>query len=268
MRQNRSLENDIDLDTVYRAAHLQVFGTDPGSVGLQRQEHELKRAAKKLKLKPEQFILVAMAGHAMTWPDQAFTLTHLLRMAPKRVRVWVDACRTTYGSLDVVALDKITGRQDSAYDLKRRMLRCEKIAGHWIIQFKLENEGTPFEPFFEAEQLNLDSSWLAIEPHYESRILDRSRRLCGRQGVNELLYEVAGAFKQMKRRPKIALASFHARETIMAEAVDSVLYKYRLSADDLLLKQDTVTDPLKMWYWIGLAIQHREVFQVYTSREK
>jgi hypothetical protein len=259
--------DEPDLDMAYRASYIQVFGEDPGSSGVDRFANALRAASTKLKMTPEQFIFVSMVGHSMTWPDVWFTPNRLGQPATAaKVRVWAEACRSTYGSLSPKYTDRITGRNDADYDLRARMLRSELLAGRWIIKFKQQNEGAPYFPFFDANEQELDANWLAIEPHYETYVHKAARQLHLREGVYEARADVLEAFKRMKRRPVIAALNFQARESIVAEAVGQALYDYRIGPDDLLVSTDVVVDALQLWYWLALAVQHIGVFNNYHEQ--
>lgn len=259
--------DEPDLDMAYRASYMQVFGEDPGSGGVDRFTLAIRAACSKLRMTPEQFIFVSMVGHAMTWPDMRFTANRLGQPATaSKVKVWAEACRSTYGSLSPKYTDRITGRDDADFDLKARMLRCELLAGRWIIKYKQHGEGVPYLPFFQANEQELDANWLAIEPHYEVYVHKTARQLHLREGVYAARSDVTEAFKRMKRRPVVAAINFQAREAVMSEAIGQVLYDYRIEPDDLLVNNDVIVDALQLWYWLALAVQHVGLLNNYREQ--
>jgi hypothetical protein len=256
----RSAEHDADardIEAIYAERYRHVFGTDPvGRVG-QHQEKVLALARQARSSVP-MFMLVVMFAHLQAWPDQTFTPGLLVdNRALARVRMYGEAARAQYACFDIYALSRLArDRSYEYYDLRRRMLESEVLAGNWIVRFKLTEAGPPFEPMFQALEESLDPNWLAIEPHYEEALRNVSA------SPPSARHAVVQVLARLKKHKHQAISNFRAREDMMPQAVKTVLHEFGRETGDLEIGNQPVTDPLRFWGRIGLALQHLECLRL------
>lgn len=227
-----------------------------GYVGIHTEK--LSTLAERAKVSIPMFILISMYGHAQVY-NGAFSPSMLVdNRALNRVHVYAEACRAKYGSVSVSSFDKITHDDLEGYDLEGRMLRSEILAGSWIIEWKMENEGAPYDALFIHNEEKLDPNWLAIEPRYEP-VLKAFAEGVERPVQSETTRHLAVmAYRRMKKYKHQAVGNFRARERIMVQALKTVLEKQDYSITDFEARTQPVTDPLLFWNRLAAALQHLE----------
>ena len=252
-------EAERDLPAFYAQTYAQVFGCPPaGSIGWDGPK--LIELAEEAGCSAKMFIFTCMFGHLQQreGPHDFFTPGQLVDgRALQRVNTYAKACRTKYAAFNVNAIDQLAKTHNAACDLNARMLRSEIKAGRWIIRFKLRHDGAPYAPALEALEDELDPDWLAIEPHYTETLLAYSRREDdgSHQRTRNAALERYGRIKKHRHE---ALASFLARERAMPEAIDLVLAEISYAPQDFEIRDPPVTETLRFWYRLALAIQHME----------
>ncbi len=249
------------LDAVYQSTYRLVYGANPNhSVG--HITDRLLAMARKLKLSAANYILINMVGFSLTWPEKEFRPSNLVdNRALFRAKTYAEACRKKFGTIDVEALDHLTGQNNADFLLPARMLETELRIGRWIIDWKLDNEGPPYMPLFDALETDLDVNWLAIEKRYEDRLRDYTKR----PGATSNSHDIADKVRVLKRRKNECYANFSARQHIMPTAVNTVLAEYGFTSDDFERQRTPVTDPLLFWHRLALAIQHLECLKLIKS---
>lgn len=137
------------------------------------------------------------------------------------------------------------------------MLESEVLAGRWTINFKLESEGPPYPAIFEELEKDLDPNWLAVEPHYAEVIEAYSRResLASNSDTKHAILDVYARLKSHKHE---AIGNFRAREKAMPKAIKTVLGEIEYTPRDFEIREEPITDPLRFWQRLGLAVQHME----------
>lgn len=184
-------------------------------------------------------------------------------------------CIRQFGTFNVESLDKLTEADCAANDLSRRMLDSEIMAGSFIIGWKQNNKGWPWEALFKEHESDLDVDWLAIDPHYNDFNQPKKTRKVMREDgeiVEERIpvkdqpmtkdqrsvrYAVNQRTGILKRRKLMALGVFNTREHVMPIAIRRVLSRWHMEPDDFEIRYEAENSrPLMIWYWLALAIQH------------
>jgi hypothetical protein len=218
----------------------------------------IKKQARQAQVTVPNYILINMVGYQLAWPDKEFTPGCLVdNRALSRVNTYADACCKRFGSVDLRSLDMLTAQDNAAYDLHERMRVAEFRVGRWIIEWKLDHEGPPYTPMFDALELELDANWLAIEPRFDPRLHDYLQRL----DATANSHDVAQTVRKLKKRTHEAYANFVARQTAMPSAVEQVLSEFGYESQDFERPNEPVTDPLLFWHRLALAMQHMEVLK-------
>jgi hypothetical protein len=251
-----------DFDEVYQTTYRQVYGSNPGS-SLGQITDRVLDLANRAKVSVPMFMLTNMVGHQLAWPDVPFKPGHLVdNRALYRVKVYAEACREKFGTLDAYALDNVTGDTTARYDIERRMVESEASVGSWIITWKLDHEGPPFEAMFDALEERLDPSWLAIETRYQPRLAELLSH-----PTSEAHHAIAKAHRSLKKRKHEAAGVFLARERALPLALKRVLGQFGYSMQDFEAEAKPVTDTLRLWHRLALAIQHIEVLKFVDGQE-
>lgn len=251
-----------DFNEVYQTTYRQVYGTNSGE-SLGRVKDRVLELANRAKVSVPMFMLTNMVGHQLTWPEVPFCPKHLVdNRALYRVKLYAKTCREKFGVLDAHALDNVTQDQTARYDIESRMLESEVLAGHWIIEWKLQNEGPPFDAMFEALEEQLDPNWLAIEARYQPRLLEVIAR-----PTSDVHHAVADAVRVLKKRKHEAQGTFLARERAMPQAILQVLGLFGYMPQDFEAQDAPVSDTLRLWHRLALAIQHIECLKYIDSQE-
>lgn len=265
-RSMKVTESERDLQATYDQTYTLVFGTNP--VGAVRNGPKVVQLAEEARCSVKMFMFTCMFGHLQqrSNPNDLFNPAMLATgLALHRVNTYANACRSKYASFNITAMDQLAhSLVNRAYDLNMRMLASEVKAGKWIIEFKLFNDGHPYDPMLRTLEDVLDPNWLAIEPRYSETLLAYSRReiedtpLKTRNKALEI-------FGRIKKHRNEALSNFLAREQAMPEAVDLVLSAFDHGPFDFQIVNKPVTDSLRFWYRLGLAIQHFECVKLLHS---
>lgn len=244
-----------NLDAIYQATYRMVYGSNPGhTLGVWFTER-MRPIARQAKVTLPQYILINMVGYQLAWPDKEFTPGCLVdNRALARVNTYAKACRERYGSLDLTSLDMLTKQDNARFDLRTRMSDTEFTVGCWIINWKLDNEGPPYTPLFDALELELDVNWLAIEPRFK----DRLEQYLGKLSATANSHDIAATVRKLKKHGHEAYANFAARQLAMPEAVERVVSEFGFTPQDFERPNDPVTDPLLFWHRLALAMQHLE----------
>ena len=248
-----------DIDAIYYEAHRQVYGNLPkDSVG--RFTDKVFRLATEAGLPVPLFILISMFGYTKTFPEKTFSARVLVDgRSLYRVQVYAEECRRRYMAVSAKLIDVFADSNLAGNDFKRLMLASEIKAGRWIIEYKLWNQGLPYDPMFDAIENELHPAWLATEPRYLAKLVAYSTRTGSQpEDRQPTRHKALDAFQRMKRYQHEAIANFRVREGIMAEAVAEVLNTYGYRGDDFEIEDKPLCDPLLFWNRLGAAMQHLE----------
>ncbi len=245
---------EADVNMLYQATYRLVYGSNPNhTVG--KYARSVFSLARKAKVTLPNYILINMVGYQLAWPEKQFVPGCLADgRALARVKTYAKACTDKFGSVDMEGLDAITGQDNAQFSLRVRMLDAEVTAGKWIIEWKLDHEGPPYEAMFDELELELDINWLAIEPRFAPRI----QRYIQKANATANSHEIADKLKILRRRRHESYANFVYRQMIMPKAVDQVLEEFGYLASDFERVNKPVTDTLQFWHRLALAIQHLE----------
>ena len=252
-RKHATAIRNPDLDSIYQSSYRQIFGSNPGH-SLNLVADKVSALAQKASVSVPMYVLTNMVGFQLAWPDMAFGPNHLVdNRALYRVRIYAETCRAKFGAFDVHTLDNVTGGDAEVFDLKQRMGRSELLAGHWIIDWKLRHEGAPFDAMFTALEPQLDPNWLAIETRYTQRMLQHTRH-----PTTADRRRITATVTRLKRRSHEARANFMAREEAMPTALKHALNEIGYAPNAFEVTDQPITDPLRLWHKLALAIQHME----------
>jgi len=246
-----------DIKAIYSAVYRQVFGEDPvGYIGIDTDR--VAALSDRAQCSVPTFMLTCMFGHKQVYSGAFAPWMLTDNRALNRVNTYGKACLEKYGEFSVNSLDKVVKDDLVGFDIEGRMLRSEIKAGHWIIEYKLENSGKPYMPMLMALENELDAGWLAIEPCYEEVIQANSRTLDRPVEKEDVRHEAILLHKRLKKHKHQAIAHFRARENALPKAVVAVLEEQGFAPGDFELKNEPVTNPLLFWNRLGTAIQHFE----------
>jgi len=258
-RGEEQAEERRDIQAIYCECYRQVFNASAiGAVG--QFEHKLFELARAARVPVESFILISMFGHSRAYPEAKFMPKTLVdNRSLNRVKVYAEECKRRYGAFSAKLLDVIADSNLDKADLQNRMLASEKMAGDWIVSYKLWHQGLPYTPMFDDIEANLDPAWLATEKHYEPVLTAYSTRTGPqekqRQAVRHQALEI---YQRLKKHKHEAIANFRAREKIMPVAVRGILANRGFGTDDFEIPDNPVNDPLLFWNRLATAIQHLE----------
>ena len=249
-----NFDPERDINALYQSTYRLVYGSNPvQTVG--KFTRAILSLSRQAEVNVANFMLISMVGHQLAWPDKEFKASHLVdNRALHRVNTYAQACKERFGVVDAAALDALTGQNNAQFGLRARMLEAEVTVGKWIIEWKLDNEGPPYEPLFYALELELDVNWLAIEPRFEPRMI----RNLDRANATANSHDIADKVRVLKKYKHESYANFVYRQMIMPEAVRQVLGEFGFQTCDFERENKPVVDALLFWHRLALALQHLE----------
>lgn len=180
------------------------------------------------------------------------------KSASKRAESYADYCRQKFGVFSVQTLNLVdTSRKIVKNSIEERMLHSEIEAGRYIVSYKLNNGGPPFEDLFSDKELSLDPYWLAIEKRYYEAVLEKhTRKPYGTRAQNFHRHDVNQVLTFLKKYIAEARLAFLIRQHIMPMAVERVLHYFGYGLKDFTAPMEPVKDPLMFWNRLGRAISY------------
>lgn len=254
-----------ELQRVYILCYLTVFGKEPSDYNMGRHREAILTNVRHAGCSLRLFLLANMMGHQLM-QKEIVTKTPLARSklfklhqltesrAVERASMYADLCQKEFGTFTLSALNTLTETNNEANDIERRLLNSEVTAGRWLVGYKIHHGWSPYELFYESEEMNLDPYWLAIDDGYKKLVLDKKPRTS--HEIKRHRYSVVQTIGFLKRHRNIAAAVFRARQEMMPQAVARVLDHYGYQADDFEVENTPITNPLELWVTLGRAIQH------------
>lgn len=249
-----SVNETEDVEALYKLCFRLVFGDEqPDSLRrIQDAEHKLILAAEQARCSMKLFIMCVMLARKQLAPGTRFYSTYLFaKGAHALVNDYRSLARDKYGTFDSESLATITGG-DELTRSRRRILDSEILAGTWIVGHKLRFSGSPTERFYAENELKLDAAWLCLEPTYYEWHDAHPPISDAIQKHRANVHRVNGWFR---KRKDVATAHFELRSQIFPAAIEEVLSRHGYKLDDFEAPE-LVTDPVKFWSRLGLAIQH------------
>ena len=247
------------LQALYARCYQTIFETQPRDRIDRRPESSaqvLDDACQETGCSLRMFMLSAMLAHRETMPQLTFYANMLMGpAAKKRAMLYRGACAKLFGTFDLTALNNLTQRAPTA-GVDARLLNSEILAGEWIVGYKLRFSGSYGAPFYAARELSLDPYWLAIEPSYLNLVLVPTRDT--RTDMPELdlhRFNVCQTIHALKRNKAQARDLFNRRAEAAPEALRRVLGHFGFKVDDFHTHSLEVTDMLKCWGQLALAIK-------------
>lgn len=249
-----AVQESDDADALYKLCFRLVFGDEqPDSLRrFQDAEHKLILAAETARCSMKLFIMCVMLARKQLAPGTRFYASYLFaKGAPVLVNDYRSMAREKYGTFDSESLATLTGG-DELTRAKSKILNSEVLAGMWIIGHKLRFSGSPTDKFFAENELKLDASWLCLEPSYYVWHDAHPPVSPAIQKHRAEVHRINGWFR---KRKDVATAHFELRSKMFHQALMEVLDKQGYTTDDFEAPE-IVTDAVKFWSRLGLAIQH------------
>ena len=244
-----------DVQADYALCHFTVYGQEPHDhIGrVENAKERLAEISEELGCSKSLFMLAVMTAAHVSNPDRAFFANMLFGpSAVTRFESYREQCRIRFGQFDFQALELAKPSH-----IRGKFLASEIIFGEFVVDSIIYCEGAvPFERLFLIREIAFDPFWLAVEesyvdsvlkPHLEGKI-EKTREA---NKVRSLALQSRRSLLKNKSRARTV---FSLRASIMKEATEAVLRKYRLGSSDLLFKSP-VTEPLTYWVSLGLAVR-------------
>ena len=253
-----------DYMEMFNVCHEKIFGkrsayTSPFH-GICDSDTKLENMAKESRCSVKTFITCAMMGFQFSNPSRVFYPKFLFgKSARQRIDMYREEVIRRFGSFDADSMDDFIYGERSG-DTEQKILSSEILTGRWIIGYKMRFSGDPFMEFLRQNEFNLSPIWLAVETRYVPVFEKHLKNPSKSEMLQKHRHAVARIVKAMKtskgRKWTRARYLFKCRECILPKAVDSVLGYLRLKPSDFEIENKPITDPIRMWWRLGLAIQH------------
>jgi hypothetical protein len=255
-----TVEETEDVEALYKLCYRLVFG-DEQPDSLRRfpdAEHRLILAAEQARCSMKLFIMCVMLSRKQLAPGTRFFASYLFaKGAPTLVNDYRTLAREKYGTFDSESLATLTGG-DELTRAKTRLLNSEVLAGMWIIGHKMRFSGSPTDKFYAENELKLDSAWLCLEPTYYAWHDAHPPISDAIQKHRANVHRTNGWFR---KRKDVATAYFDLRSKMFPRALTEVLDRFGYRLDDFEAPE-VVTDAVKFWSRLGLALQHMNCLNV------
>lgn len=253
--------NRSNVEDLYRRCYYTVFGQRwPQNSSLGKDWKAIILNAKAANVSLNTFIATIMAAYKLTHPDQPFYVNNLTaESSVNKVGRYSRLLKEKYGHDGIDALGMFT--QSETPRIEEQVLLSETLAGKWIVGCKLTGQGSAVSSMFQRNELKFDPHWLAIEPVYIETIL---KPHVEKPDVNESAAikahreRVLSTHSMLKKRKSLARTVFSARSQIMPSALKSVLRSVGHLPENFLHADAVVTNALKFWNVLGLAVQQWE----------
>lgn len=247
-----ALEDPVEVryfQSLFEMCHTQVYGKASG-LSVSQLAKKVCQLASKAKCSVRLYVLTNMLGYQLAWPEEDFKPSALADgRAYWRVATYCAVCVERYGSVTEGSLSTLLKSDVTAYSPYAHMEESEFTVATKLIDYRLRNDGAPYDAVLTAVENEVWPEWLAVEPRYYQRFTA--------QPVGGL-FAAREAHGRMKKHKHIAIGYFRAREAVLPHVLKKVLNHYGYDASDFERKPTPVTDVLLFWTRLGLAIQHYE----------
>jgi hypothetical protein len=253
--------NRSNVEDLYRRCYFTVYGHKwPESSNLGKEWKNIVLNAKAANVSLNTFIGTVLAAYKITHPDAPFYVNNLTaESSVKKVSRYSRLLKERYGHDGIDALGMFTNSE--APRIEEQMLLSETLAGKWIMGCKLTGQTGAMTSLFQRNELKFDPHWLAIEPVYIETVL---KPHVEKPDVHESAVikahreRVLSTHSMLKKRKSLARTVFSARSQIMPSALKSVLKSVGHTPENFLHADKPVTNALKFWNVLGLAVQQWE----------
>ena len=256
------------LQRIYSDCYASVFHRNPtDNVSLYKQK--IVASARAVPCSLRMFILANMVAHEVH-EKEIINHTEKLRAATfrvklltgdfavKRAQTYQELCRNRYGTFTLKSLDVLCNEDRPAGDAL--MERNETAVGLWVVRHRIYRSLPPDETslaLYEDIEFNLEPEWLALEENYERLVFSPYlKNKTGSEALQQHRFNVSQVLGHYKKHPALAREAWLSRQTILPQAVASVLSRFSYRPEDFLYPRDPVTDIMAFWRELGLVIRH------------
>lgn len=244
----------------YRRCYYAVFdGKWPESSHLGKEWRKVVENATAAKLSINSFIAITMSAWKLTHPKSPFYASNLLAVSSvNKAAKHAEMLKERYGHTGLEALGLFIDA--STPQIEEQMLHSEIIAGQWIIGCKLNRDMPAIQSLLTQRELALDAHWLATENRYVEDILKPHVQNPGNESsaIRAHRERVLSTHGMLKHNRDLARTIFAVRSQVMPDAMSSVLKGVGHAPDHFVVTDEPVTDALKFWNTVALAVQHWE----------
>jgi hypothetical protein len=252
--------NRSNVEDLFRRCYYTVFGSKwPASSNLGQEWPKIVENAKAAEVSLNTYIATVMAAYQITHPRQPFHVNNLTAESSiLKVSRYSKMLRQRYGHDGMDALGLFI--ESETPQIEQQLLLSETIAGKWIIGWKMTHEGSALQSLYKHQELALDPHWLAIEPTYLETVLKphMTSTVNESTAIKAHRERVLSTHSMLKKQKTLARTVFSARSQIMPAAVKSVLRNVGHLPENFTHVNRTVTDALKFWNVLALAVVHWE----------
>jgi hypothetical protein len=243
----------VDIFKLYSRCYSSVF---PGERAdnlsrIQDAKRKLESLAKEAGCSLELYIMACMTAHASVGGRRFYANQLFSKGTPRLVRECRHAAIRRHGVSDAAAIADIFGVENRFEKLKQKILDTEKLVGLWLVGYKRKHAGRPHDGLYFRREAALEPAWLAFEPTYAEWLRhdppSGAVLLEHRQKVKEIQAWV-------EPRSDVLAAVQKVRQDAFIHTVHEVVSQFGFDLTSFMA-QNPVTDIVKFWGRLGLAIQ-------------
>lgn len=253
---------NYDLQATYALCHLTVYGKEPHDhIGrVENASQRLIDITEELGCSIQLFIMSVMSAACASGPERPFFANMLFGpSALARFESYREECRIKFGNFDFKSLELT-----HPSPIRKRFLHSEQLFGSFIIDTLINQEGdVSFTDFYLTREMAFDPIWLAIEDSYFEGILcpHIEGQIHKTHQSSKVRSEVSQARRALLKHSVRATSVFQLRSSIIKDATDNVLSRYRLSGEDFLY-QPVFNDAKEYWMFLGLGVRRIELLRI------
>jgi len=259
----------INLQGLYSLCYQTIFESNPKD-NIERVPNvrsKLAILADDLGCSIKLIFLTVMMAHSQTEDTTPFYANMLLGpSARRRVEMYREHCRQTWGCFDIKSIGRVFNKQVSKYD---SFFNCDVLFGTTIVGLRLKKSVDPTPVVFADTEPLYDPAWLAIEPNYLEVVLKPhiQARTCSKV-LEQHRFRVSRIRSEFLKNKQKAIEAFQSRESTLPRAVEEVLRRHQLNPRNLLTRTPIVTDVVQFWSRVAFAIQHLRCLDFVDGNEE